>query len=232
MTESEKPLINTQIQLGSPEKDTTAPPHPEISGHITKPAETKSHPEESTDANTATQALQSSAHKIDEESSRDSQVCAVCQCPAKSCCKACINIGILDLPGQAKLERTFYCSKECQTFDWPKHKNACKIAQVLIDNKMLSRAAIFLQKAFYMFRKSAFDLSIESIEVKEDTVVIKEGKYDARKVLVDFPEDLVKEEEPFVRNMLYTLMACTDQFRSLHDLCNAFLKGMCAKFIC
>ena len=56
-------------------------------------------------------SLQSNSTDLGNASKGGEQVCAYCKNPGKKRCVAC---------------KTHYCSKECQTNDWPSHKLVCK----------------------------------------------------------------------------------------------------------
>ncbi|KAK5081800.1 hypothetical protein LTR70_009125 [Exophiala xenobiotica] len=151
----------------------------------------------------------------------ESRSCAVCEAHTERCCKACSHASLLSKHVQ---KRTYYCSKPCQEAHWQDHKASCKNIRNLLDRQSLSRAVQFLQRSFYIYREAAFDLSIKSINFQGNTVVIHEGPYVDNEILPGFPHDLVKSQKPEVKNMLLTMMSCSDMFIQIEKLCALLLK--------
>lgn len=145
----------------------------------------------------------------------------VCKSPAKYCCTACSNVLLL---AGSDLKRTSYCSPTCQKVDWPRRKLLCKTFRSLLDRLSLSRAAEFLQLAFYADREAAFDLSIKSLEVKNKVATFYEGDYGDTFILPGFPHELVKGREPWVKSMMLTMLACTDLFVQIEDVVHSLIE--------
>ncbi|KAH6715766.1 hypothetical protein BKA61DRAFT_333305 [Leptodontidium sp. MPI-SDFR-AT-0119] len=92
-----------------------------------------------------------------------------CGNPSEGRCSGCD-----DTPGH---RNTYYCSKECQATDQPRHVQMCKSLNTL---RTLHRASISLQEIFYMYRAKLFDRPVAKIDKTEAEgyirLVICEGR--------------------------------------------------------
>lgn len=124
-------------------------------------------------------------------------------------------------------KRAFYCSTSCQKLDWPRHKLDCKNTKVLVDRQSLDKAAQFLQSSFIAWREAAFDISVKSLEVKDDVLIVQENQYaDAQEIFHDFPSHLFQGKDPYIGHALLTMMCCTDIFFVNQKIAAMLLEGM------
>ncbi|KAK5955585.1 hypothetical protein OHC33_003226 [Knufia fluminis] len=97
--------------------------------------------------------------------------------------------------------------------------------QCLSDWHSLSRAAILLKELLYTFREATFDQSIGSLYVQETKLIIHEGESEEQCIPV-FPHDLVRDYEPWVKNMLLTKCACVQANCYLERILVMFLRDV------
>ncbi|KAG4428559.1 hypothetical protein IFR05_015963 [Cadophora sp. M221] len=92
-----------------------------------------------------------------------------CGNPSEDRCSACD-----DTPGH---QNTYYCSKECQATDQPRHVQMCRSLNTF---RTLHRASTCLQEIFYMYRAKLFDRPVSKIDKMEAEgyirLIIREGR--------------------------------------------------------
>ena len=95
------------------------------------------------------------------------------------------------------------------------------------DHRSLLRAIRLLQELFRTYREASFDLSIDSLEVNSEGLVLREGDYDGAgtQMVVDFPYDLVKNYEPWVQKLILNMNACTAPCVDIQQISATFLRG-------
>ncbi|KAF5002171.1 hypothetical protein FGRMN_547 [Fusarium graminum] len=86
-------------------------------------------------------------------------------------CKLTLTCCCLDAPEYAPGDSadTFYCSRECQTEDWPNHKKKCNN---LKRRKSLVRAVKLLKATFIAYREVMFDLHVTKIKTCGRALVV------------------------------------------------------------
>lgn len=153
--------------------------------------------------------------------------CTVCASPATVFCKTCQHVTLKPLDFD---KPRFYCSKECQVTDWPKHKDTCLAIQQALDYHSLTSAAYLLDAAFHAFRLDVWDLSVKDLGFINGVLMVEEGEYDTDQVLVKYPSELVEVKIPEdflprVTDMLLRMMACSDTMNHFYNLCKMLLIG-------
>ena len=145
--------------------------------------------------------------------------CAKCKKPATKRCLRCIE-GV-DIDGE--LAPTYYCSKECQTADWTKHKVECRSAN---DRKQLFRAGVLLEEIYLTYLHVAFALRISDIVMEGESIHIYSPPEDSFKYegpFVPFPEHLVTDD--VVKNAVLTFQTCNASLAFMHELIKRTFDG-------
>lgn len=135
-------------------------------------------------------------------------VCKVCGLSAKDKCGGC--------------NASWYCGKQCQTYDWEEHKGACNEVQL---PKKLERIAKLIHEAYLKFRENTWDMSILKVEENGNELIVYDGK-DIRsfRYFVPFPEHLKLNETS--KMGILCLWMCNEPIAYLHPLITKLLKGM------
>ena len=106
----------------------------------------------------------------DEVSPNASGTCAVCRKSATQRCSGCLDAPKYD---EDIVQKTFYCSSECQRAHWPQHKSDCKKLQA---RKSVARAALLLQGIMLSMRKQAWQsFNVKSARREGSTIVLEVG---------------------------------------------------------
>ncbi|KAH7398597.1 hypothetical protein BKA66DRAFT_407497 [Pyrenochaeta sp. MPI-SDFR-AT-0127] len=134
--------------------------------------------------------------------------CSTCDKPATDKCGGCKAIT--------------YCSKDCQIKDWPKHKKTCKDFHL---EKIIARAADFIQQAFFGFSEQTWDTPIIKIEEHPRAIVIY---YDDQKqnksYFVKFPENLMVNQK--MKMSVLCALKCEEPLGWMSDLLKSLLEGL------
>ncbi|KAH8799936.1 hypothetical protein F5882DRAFT_506421 [Hyaloscypha sp. PMI_1271] len=120
---------------------------------------------------------------------------------------------------------TRYCSRDCQSVDWPLHKRSC---QMLRTRKDLYRAGSILQQIFYLCHEKLFDIPIHRIEYDNNRMLLhplpaKDFGPALEDKLFRFPSEQCKTEED--QKALLSYLACSDLTLSLQHIAEYLLGG-------
>jgi len=146
--------------------------------------------------------------------------CAVCGKDAHFRCQRCSEGLVPDLHSHVNIR---YCSKDCHTSHWAKHKAECKAAN---ERKVLWRAGQTLVKCFVHFRMSCFEQTIEHHETDHEGILhvhVKQRDMDEQLVRAWFGDDPLRAS--FSGDMQRQAVAVSGQGRSAL----AFTKIFCDK---
>ncbi|KAI0473409.1 hypothetical protein GGR56DRAFT_530271 [Xylariaceae sp. FL0804] len=119
---------------------------------------------------------------------QDSGLCARCHEKADLKCSGCLDAPEY-MPADAK-QVIVYCSRECQTAHWPRHKAPCSRMR---KRKKLLRAARLLKSVLLTYRACVFDVDITRIELKDGVRLLLHQNLrsdQARTPYAPFPEGL------------------------------------------
>ncbi|KAJ5185237.1 hypothetical protein N7491_006892 [Penicillium cf. griseofulvum] len=101
---------------------------------------------------------------------KPSDECAKCGTKTRTMCLGCSHAHEYQ-SGDSPV--VFYCSHECQSTDWPKHKNYCKHMQ---QRKMLLRAAQILKAAMLAYRETVYDVDLARIEYRDGVLYLHQNQ--------------------------------------------------------
>jgi hypothetical protein len=136
--------------------------------------------------------------------------CAACCAPTTKKCAGC--------------KVRAYCSKACQTKDWPTHKKICSDLKL---EHILGRAAALIQDAYLSFRKNTWSDTIKKVEDREDALIIHNGDpWESPQGFVKFPDDIVPDNKR-ARLGVLTAWRCDEPCASLATLIEKLLHGKC-----
>jgi hypothetical protein len=139
-------------------------------------------------------------------------------------CSACGKQATNKCSGCSKTASTTrYCSTECQTIDWPKHKVACKELQ--LEHK-IKRAAIVVRETWLRFREIIWYIPIKKVIIRDKEIVMyKDYKKEGTGLFVEFPEELMPNNS--VKESLLCNLSCGYSLAVLHTFIAQLLKGEC-----
>ncbi|KAM0796922.1 hypothetical protein BDR22DRAFT_794481, partial [Usnea florida] len=150
--------------------------------------------------------------------------CAFCdKSDATQVCAGCNGAPDPTITGHVK---TLYCNTTCQEGHWNAHKQECKAHQA---RKVLYRASETAQKAFYMFRENTYDLKIERMVAKGDSLFLYQGLCRDDSIFIPFPDHLLPQG--WDKQAALTLLTCSDALAYMHELFRTMLKGICTHIV-
>lgn len=79
-----------------------------------------------------------------------------------------------------------------------------------------------IQKTFYVFRKTFFDLKIDRVTIKDNHMVIYEGNY-GDEVTVPFPDSIIPDIKD--QEAVLSYLACNEAISWMHPLFEKLLNG-------
>ncbi|CAI7643443.1 unnamed protein product [Penicillium crustosum] len=96
--------------------------------------------------------------------------CAKCGTETKTICSGCSHAPEYQ-SGDSRV--VFYCSRECQTLDWPNHQDYCENMQ---QRKILLRAAQVLKAAMLAYRETVYDVDLTKIEYRDGALYLHQSQ--------------------------------------------------------
>lgn len=96
--------------------------------------------------------------------------CAKCGTETKTICSGCSHAPEYQ-SGDSRV--VFYCSRECQTLDWPNHQDYCENMQ---QRKILLRAAQVLKAAMLAYRETVYDVDLTKIEYRDGVLYLHQSQ--------------------------------------------------------
>ena len=146
--------------------------------------------------------------------------CAKCSKEANKKCQGC-----LDAPAYLtdNASPTYYCSRECQKVDFPKHKPRCKELQ---DRRMFDRAAGLLQTLWTILRARFYKSSVVKVNYPDTETLLVHGKTpDITKAYL-FPPPRLPGSKAELDKLALMLDACTDVVVTMGPSIKHMLQGM------
>jgi hypothetical protein len=145
--------------------------------------------------------------------------CSRCRSPTTKRCIGCL--GAPDYDSDPSVS-TFYCSFECQTADWPRHRTECRKLQA---RKYLRRAASLLQAILYKIKLHATTLEITSVHVEGTTVYLNGPLPDpsCAQQMKPFPVHLFEDQAILESALVYT--TCMETMVFLYSFTTELLRG-------
>jgi hypothetical protein len=141
--------------------------------------------------------------------------CFVCGTPTTKPCSGCSD----DPRGETT--PTHYCSRDCQTKDWPAHKETCQHTRA---RKQLYRGAALAQDLFFVFRETLWEHEVKWLKVDGQEMTLQTFDGDQKMwPLCPFPDGLVATVE--VKRALLSMHNCGLAVGYMHDFFQQMFKG-------
>lgn len=145
--------------------------------------------------------------------SASSATCTSCSKPAANKCGGCKTLS--------------YCSKDCQSKDWPNHKATCKDVQL---EKRLTRICGIIQQAYLEFTEATWDTPILRVEENGRTLVVYDGDQRMNKdYFLPFPEDLMVNKH--MKMAIICAWKCGEALAWTHNVLARFLEGKTGRLL-
>lgn len=153
--------------------------------------------------------------------------CTVCSLKATLRCNGCFDAPYLSDCNQS-ISGTWYCSKQCQAQHWPEHKTDCKKLQQRIQ---VMKVGAFLRDVWLIFRTSAWDNDIKTVEVRKKQIRLLAGdgvEQMRARFIGSFPKSLIGDKR--AREAVLTWRTCDEACMWLRPLLGEALHGLSLAF--
>ncbi len=112
-----------------------------------------------------------------------------------------------------------YCSKECQSKEWPEHKTTCQDERL---HQILLRAAGIVQAVFLKFRELTLEKRIAKVEINDEELIIHEAPF-TLELFPGFKNTLLPEK---IKASVLCDLVCLDAMAFMHHFVSLLLKGL------